>query len=251
MNTALNILQSRDLSILLNDLHKSGELNKILPELDNLYTTTDGHKNNFYHTLGVLNNACKYDNRNLKMKIVAMLHDIGKLDVRSKDANGNWTFQNHEAVGATKVTKILKRFNITNKKTIDYVFRMVKYHGRIRMHRDVTESAIRRLDLEVGQDIILDLIEFCKCDITTKFENKRERIVSGLDTIKDRILEVRIKDKEAAWRSPITGHVIMEILGASTGRLVGDIKKVTDDKIKLGEWTEQEALSYIHTFKKG
>lgn len=251
MKTPLNILQSKDLSVLLNELHKNGELNKILPELDDLYTTTDGHKNNFYHTLGVLNNTCKYDNTNLKMKIVAILHDIGKLEVRSKNSDGNWTFHNHEAIGASKVKSILKRFNITNPKTVDYIYKMVKYHGRIKMHRDVTESAIRRLDVEVGQDIILELIEFCKCDVTTKFEHKRERIVSGLNTIKDRILEVRLKDKEASWRSPITGHIIMEILGATTGRLVGDIKKVTDEKIKLGEWTEQEALSYIHTFKKG
>lgn len=249
MKNTLNILQTRKLSDIINKLQKNGDLDKILPELNALHTDTDGHKNNFYHTLGVLNNVIELDNDNLKMKIVALLHDIGKIVVRSKNSDGNWTFHDHENVGAKMVKIILKRFNITNKKTIDYVYRMVKYHGRVKMHRDVTESAIRRLDTEVGQDIVLELIEFCKCDITTKYDHKRQRIVSGLDEIKNRILEVRKKDEEAKWRSPITGTIIMEILGVSTGRMVGEVKKVTDEKIKSGEWTEQDALTYIYCYK--
>ena len=185
MKNKLNILQSRKLSDIINKLHKDGDLEKILPELTDLHTTNTGHKNNFYHTLGVLNNVIDYNNDNIKMKIVALLHDIGKIKVRGKNEDGNWTFHDHENVGAKMVENILNRFNITNKKTIDYIFRMVKYHGRIKMHRDVTESAIRRLDNEVGQDIVLDLIEFCKCDITTKYPDKRQRIVSGLDEIKN------------------------------------------------------------------
>ena len=247
MKTKLDILKQKNL----NDIiYKMDNLDEIIPELANLNTQTSGHKNNYIHTLGVLKNVCQYNNDNLKMKIVALLHDIGKIVVRSKNEEGNWTFYNHEAVGAEMIKPILKRFNITNPKTVDYIYRMVKYHGRVKMHRDVTESAIRRLDNEVGQDIILELIEFCKCDITTRFEDKRNRIVSGLDTIKDRILEVRKKDEEAKWRSPITGHIIMNLLGTSTGRLIGDIKSVTDSKIKSGEWTEKEAIEYILTFKK-
>jgi len=249
MKNALSLLQSKALVDTINMLYDDGDLAIILPELYNLYTTNDGHKNNYYHTLGVLNNVIKYDNDNLKMKIVALLHDIGKISVRSKNDDGNWTFHDHENVGAKMVKKILKRFNITNKKTIDYVYRMVKYHGRVKMHRDVTESAIRRLDVEVGPDIVLELIEFCKCDITTKYEDKRQRIVSGLDEIKKRILEVRNKDNESKWRSPITGIIIMKMLGITTGRMVGDIKKVTDEKIKSGEWTEDDAIKYIETFK--
>ena len=116
MKTTLNILQSKDLSTLLNELYKNGELDKILPELSNLYTTDVGHKNNFHHTLGVLNNVCSYNNKDLKMKIVAILHDIGKIDARRKNEDGNWTFHDHEKLGSYKVEKILKRFNITNKK---------------------------------------------------------------------------------------------------------------------------------------
>lgn len=247
MKMRLDILKEKNLNSI---IYTMDNLDEILPELVNLNTQTTGHKNNYIHTLGVLKNVCQYNNDNLKMKIVALLHDIGKIVVRSKNDEGNWTFHNHEAVGAEMIKPILKRFNITNPKTLDYVYRMVKYHGRVKMHRDVTESAIRRLDNEVGQDIILELIEFCKCDITTRFEDKRNRIVSGLDTIKERILEVRKKDEQAKWRSPITGHVIMNLLGVSTGRLIGDIKNVTDSKIKSGEWTEKEAIEYILTFKK-
>jgi poly(A) polymerase len=246
----LNILKSKDLSIYINELHEKGDLVKILPELNNLHTTTGGHKNNFIHTLGVLNNVIKYDNDNLKMKIVALLHDIGKIVVRSKNKDDNWTFHDHEKIGAKMVFDILKRFNVTNKKTINYVYRMVKFHGRVKIHRDVTESAIRRLDTEVGQDIILELIEFCKCDITTRKEENRNRIVSGLDEIRKRILEVRQKDDEAKWRSPVTGIIIMETLGLkSGGRIVGDIKKVTDEKFKSGEWTFEQAMDYVKSFK--
>lgn len=248
MKTELNILKLKNLNEVL--YNHTDDLDLVLPELVKLNTQTTGHKNNYIHTLGVLKNVCEYNNDDLKMKIVALLHDIGKIIVRSKNEDGNWTFHNHEAVGAEMVKPILKRFNITNPKTVDYIYKMVKYHGRVKMHRDVTESAIRRLDVEVGQDIILDLIEFCKCDITTKFPEKRERIVSGLETIKNRILEVRTKDKEAAWRSPITGHTIMNLLGTTTGRIIGDIKSVTDSKIKSGEWTEKEAIEYVLTFKK-
>lgn len=246
----LNSLRSDKLSDIVNKLHESGDLVKILPELNNLYTTDSGHKNNFYHTLGVLDNVVKYDKDNLKMKIVALLHDIGKIVVRTKK-NDNWIFHDHENIGSKMVFNILKRFNITNKKTIDYVYRMVKYHGRVKMHRDVTESAIRRLDTEVGHDIILELIEFCKCDLTTKNDFNRNRIVSGLDAIKNRILDIRKKDEESKWRSPITGLIIMDILClTSGGRIVGDIKKVTDEKIKNGEWSEDDAITYIKTFKK-
>jgi hypothetical protein len=247
---SLNSLRTDKLSNIINKSHENGDLVKILPELSNLYTTNNGHKNNFYHTLGVLDNVVKCNNDNLKMKIVALLHDIGKIVVRTRNKNDNWTFHDHENVGSKMVFNILKRFNITNKKTIDYVYRMVKYHGRVKMHRDVTESAIRRLDIEVGQDIILELIEFCKCDITTKNDNNRNRIVSGLDVIKNRILEIRKKDEESKWRSPITGLIIMDILClTSGGRIVGEIKNVTDEKIKNGEWSEEDAIQYIKSLK--
>ena len=122
---------------------------------------------------------------------------------------------------------------------------MILYHGRTKVHRDVTESAIRRLDNEVGQDIIFDLINFCKCDLTTRFDDKRERINSALETIRRKIIEVREKDEEAKWRSPLTGHMVMELLGVGEGRIVGEIKKELDPKLKSGEITLDDAVKYI------
>jgi len=226
-------------------MFKTGELEKILPELYNLHTTTEeGHKNNFHHTLGVLKNVCDIGG-DLNMKLVAVLHDIGKPATKRKVADKGWTFHNHELISADMTMDIFDRWGIADAKIREYIYKMIKYHGRVKMHRDVTESAIRRLDNNVGPDIIFDLIEFCKCDITTKHDHKRQRIVDSLNTIKKRIEEIRAKDEDAKWRSPITGYVIMNLLGTVQGPVIGEIKKVVDPKLKSGEWTEKDAIDYI------
>ena len=242
MNRILEILKQDKPYILIYDLFESGELKYIFPELYDLYTEEKGYKNNFIHTLGVLKNVCDFNN-DFKLKLVALLHDIGK-SVTKKYTSKGWTFYNHEAIGARMSMDILTRWGVSDNLK-DYVYRMIYNHGRTKMHRDVTESAIRRLDNEVGQDIIFDLIDFCKCDITTKFDDKRQRITSALETIKQRIIEVREKDEEAKWRSPLTGFIVMELLGVGEGRIIGDIKKELDPKLKSGEITIEDAIDYI------
>ena len=106
MKTELNILKLKNLNEVL--YNHTDDLDLVLPELVKLNTQTTGHKNNYIHTLGVLKNVCEYNNNDLKMKIVALLHDIGKIEVRSKNEDGNWTFHNHEAVGAEMIKPILK-----------------------------------------------------------------------------------------------------------------------------------------------
>jgi len=247
MSKIINILKQDKPYDVLFHMFKTGELEKELPELYELHTTTeDGHKNNFYHTLGVLKNVCDTSD-NINMKIVAILHDIGKTATKRKDANKGWTFHNHELVSADMSLDILDRWGITDKDIREYIYNMIKYHGRVKMHRDVTESAIRRLDNNVGQDIIFDLIHFCKCDLTTKYDHKRQRIVDSLNKITERIKEVRDKDEDAKWRSPITGYVIMNLLGTVEGPTIGKIKKVVDPKLKTGEWSEKDAIDYIIT----
>ena len=245
MNKILNILNQDKPYDILYQLFQTGELEKLLPELYNLHTTTEeGHKNNFIHTLGVLKNVCDIDG-DINMKIVAILHDIGKPATKRKVEGKGWTFHNHELISANMSINILDRWGITDKKTREYIYKMIKYHGRVKMHRDVTESAIRRLDNNVGQDIIFDLINFCKCDLTTKYDHKRKRIVDSLNRITERIKEVRNKDEESKWRSPITGFVIMKLIGVSEGPVIGQIKKVVDPKLKSGEWSEKDAIDYI------
>ena len=244
MNKILDILKTDNKPyVAIYDMFLSGELKNLFPELYNLHTDEKGYKNNFTHTLGVLRNVCNmgYD---YKMKLVALLHDIGK-SITKRYTEKGWTFHNHEVIGARMAMQVLEKWGIEDKELRDYVYRMILYHGRTKVHRDVTESAIRRLDTEVGQDIIFDLINFCKCDLTTKFDDKRERISSALDTIKERIEEVREKDEDAKWRSPLTGHIVMELLGVGEGRIVGEIKKELDPKLKSGEITLDDAIKYI------
>lgn len=248
MNIILNILKKDKPYVDIINLHKDGKLLSILPELDNLYSDEKGYKNNFMHTMQVLKNVCEFNN-DYKMKIVALLHDIGKPLTKKLTSNG-WTFHDHERVGAKMSLKIMKRWGITDKDLIDYVFRMIYYHGRLKIHRDVTESAIRRLDSNIGKDIIFDLIDFGKLDITTKFDHKRNKIVSGLDTIKNRIIEVRSKDEENKWRSPLTGYMIMDLLKIKEGKIIGDIKKELDPLLKSNEITIEEAIEYIIKNKK-
>lgn len=228
----------------LMDLFNEGKLHNILPELTNLYSDENGYKNNFIHTLKVLKNVCDITDK-FEIKLVALLHDIGKPITKRRKGDNDWTFYNHEFVGAKMSMKVLDRLNIIDKGTKNYVYVMIENHGRLKIHRDVTDSAIRRLDKDIGKDIIFDLIDFCKCDITTKFDNKKNRIISNLDTIKNRIIEVRKLDEESKWRSPITGHVIMDLLNIKPGRIIGDIKSITDPKIKSGEWTEEDAIQFI------
>jgi poly(A) polymerase len=241
------------ISILQNDdrpyetllvLHQSGELQSLCPELCELYTDESGYKNNFIHTMGVLKNVCDKKG-DFKMKLVALLHDIGKIKTKKLTDKG-WTFHNHEQVSAQMSKLILDDLFIYDLELIKYVYRMIFYHGRIKMHRDVSESAIRRLDNEVGRDIIFDLIEFCKNDMTTKFDDKRDRITASLDTIKQRIIEVREKDEDAKWRSPLTGNMVMELLGIGEGRVIGEIKRKLDPKLKTGEIELSDAIEYIN-----
>ncbi|MFA5585592.1 MAG: HD domain-containing protein [Saccharofermentanales bacterium] len=244
----LDIIKADKPSIIILELYKEKKLDKFLPEVTILDTCDKGYKNNFYHTLSVLDNVCKITN-DYKIKLVALFHDIGKYKTKD-NSNGKWTFYNHESVGAKMTMDIFDRLNIKDDYLRDYVYRMIYYHGRVKIHRDVSESAIRRLDKEVGQDIIFDLIEFCKCDITTKFNDKRNRIVNSLNTIKNRIVEIRQKDEESKWRSPLTGNIIMDLLNIQPCKLIGDIKKELDPKLKSGDITLDDAINEVLKYKK-
>lgn len=245
----INILKEDKPYLKLKELYNSGDLLKIFPELCNLYSEDKGYKNNFTHTMLVLKNVCDFNN-DYKLKLVALLHDLGKPSTKRYDNKKGWTFYDHEKVGADMSVKILKNWGVTDTQLIDYVYRMIMYHGRIKIGRDSTESAIRRLDNEVGKDIIFDLIDFAKCDLTTKFEDKKLRIISFLDDLKDKVIRVREIDEDAKWKSPLTGHLIMELLNIKEGRTIGIIKKELDPKLKSNEITLDDAINYIKENKE-
>ena len=242
--TILDILKKDKPYKILNKLYNSGELKNTFPELCDLYSDEKGYKNNFNHTLSVLENVCNFRNE-FKLKLVAVLHDIGKTKTKRLDDKKGWTFYNHEEVGANMSLEILKRWGLNDPDLTDYVYRMVLYHGRIKIGRNSTESAIRRLDNEVGKDIIFDLIDFAKCDMTTKFEDKKIRIISFLDDLKNKIIRVRQIDEDAKWKSPLTGYLIMELLNIKEGRTIGIIKNELDPKLKSNEITLDDAIKYI------
>ena len=248
MKNILKILEKDNPYDKITDLYNSGELLHISPELCNLYSDEEGYKNNFTHTMLVLKNVCELKN-DYKLKLVALLHDIGKPSTKRYDDKKGWTFYNHEKVGADMSINILKNWGVTDRQLIDYVYRMIMYHGRIKIGRNSNESAIRRLDKEVGKDIIFDLIDFAKCDMTTKFQDKKLRIISFLDELKEKIIKVRQIDEDAKWKSPLTGNLIMELLDIGEGREIGLIKKELDSKLKSNEITLDDAIQYINENK--
>lgn len=225
-------------------LYENGELEEICAPLFDLSFTEDGHKNNFFHTLKVLKNVCD-KGFSYEMKIVAVFHDIGKTPTKRKIGENDWSFHNHETVGAKMFVKLCETYNITDI-DIDYIYKMILYHGRVKMHRDVSDSAIRRLNNDVGQDLIFDVIDFSKCDLTTRNKDKSERITSGYDAIRQRILEVRKMDEYDAWRSPLTGHVIMDIFDNKIdGRQIGEIKRSYDNILRNEEMTLEDVIKEI------
>ena len=240
----LDILKEDKPYLKLIELQNSGKLVKLCPELSNLDERVVGHKNNFFHTMGVLRNVCESKNSTFKMKVVALFHDIGKPKTK-KFVDGEFTFHEHEKVSAKMVLIIFDRMGIKDKDFIDYVYRMIYYHGRTKIPRNVTESAIRRFGREIGLDIVNDLMDFCKCDITTKNNEKRERFQSALGVIRNRIFELNIKDEESKWRNPLTGEIIMEILDIKPCKLIGDIKKKYEPLFKNGKITLEEAIKEI------
>jgi len=245
-NKILNILKNNNKThyIELTKLQKNGEMKKLCPEIYALDENVKGHKNNFYHTMGVLKNVCESNNNTYEMRVIALFHDIGKPKTK-KFINNDWTFHGHEELSAKMWLKIVKRWNITDEKFIDYTYRMIKFHGRTKMPRDINDSAVRRFTKEIGIDIINDLMDFCKCDITTKFEDKRLRFQSALDVIRQRCFEVEKSDEEAKWRSPLTGEIIMKTLNIKPGKLVGDIKKKYDPLFKENKITLDDAIKEL------
>lgn len=247
MNKILNILKIRD-----NAWHYiyelRDEMETLCPELYHLDEDVQGHKNNFLHTMGVIKNVYNSDNNSFAMRTVALFHDIGKPKSK-KLIDGEWTFHGHEEIGAKMWLKLAKRWNIEDEEFVTYVYRMIYFHGRTKMPRTITDSAVRRFTKDIGIDLINDLMDFCKCDITTKYEANRLRYESALDTIRDKVFEVAKLDEEAKWRSPLTGEIIMETLNIKPSKLIGDIKKKYDPLFKENKITLEEAIDEIKTMK--
>lgn len=221
------------------DLQRCGLLNLIMPELaalDIIETKNNrAHKNNFYHTLEVLDNVCKRSD-NLWLRWAALLHDIGKTKSKRWDNVIGWTFHNHNFLGAKMVQPMFRRLALPLDAKMKYVEKLVDLHMRPIVIADeiVTDSAVRRLLNDAGDDID-DLMILCEADITSKNEGRKKHFLENFRMVREKIADLKEKDYKRLLQPCIDGNEIMEMFNLKPCREVGELKKFLKDAVLDGK----------------
>ena len=226
-------------------MDEAGLLDLILPSLTALKGVNvmdgKGHKDNFDHTLQVLDNVAELEMEsrpepNVWLRWAALLHDVGKARTRRYDPSVGWTFHGHEVVGGRMVPKIFASLKLPQNEKMDYVRKLVELHLRpiALVTEEVTDSAVRRLLFEAGDDID-DLMILCHGDITSKNLRKVERLHANFELVQRKLVEVEEKDAIRNFKNPIDGDYIMKLFGIEPCRTIGELKEYVKEAILNGD----------------